>query len=54
MYPIPLIDELCVRQMVADVGVVAGDKGDICCTAFGVVAVLGSAYGLVQRLAAET
>ena len=64
MQPCALVNQFRVRQMVADVGVVAWDKGDVGSTALGVVQLpspkgsapllrkgLGAAYGIVQCLA---
>ena len=54
MNPRSFVNQFRMRQMVSDIGKIAGDKGDIGGTAFGVVAVLCAAYGLIKRLAAKT
>ena len=54
MNPRSFIYQFRMRQVVSDVGEPTWDVGDVCSAAFGVVAVLGSSYGLVECLAAET
>ena len=53
MNPRPFIDQLRVRQMVSDVGQPARVHRYVNSSTFGVVAVLGAAYGLVEGLTAE-
>ena len=53
MNPRPFIDELCVRQMVADVGEPAWVHRYVNSSTFGVVAVRCTTHGFVERLTAE-
>ena len=53
MYPSSFIDQLRVRQMVSDVGEPAWMHRYVNSSTLGVVAVLGSTYGLVEGLTSE-
>ena len=54
MNPRAFVDEFRCFHVVAQEGVIPGNEGNIDGAALGVVAVLGSSYGIVQCLAAET
>ena len=54
MNPRAFVDQVRVGQMVSDVGEPAWVHRDVDSAAFGVVAVLCAAYGLVEGLTAET
>ena len=54
MNPRPLINQLRVRQMVADVGEPAGVHRYVNSSTLHVVTVVCAAYGFVEILAAET
>ena len=54
VYPRAFVNQFRMRQVVADVGQIAGDVGYVGCATLGVIAVFCAAYGFIQRLAAET
>ena len=53
MYPRSFVNQLRVRQVVSDVGQPAWVHRDVNSSTFRVVAVLGTAHGLVEGLTAE-